>query len=48
MVYGLLVLESGGARSDEIFHLVALVVAASVLAHSSSDMFVARQFHKNE
>jgi NhaP-type Na+/H+ or K+/H+ antiporter len=44
VVYGLLVLESGVALADEIFHLVALVIAASILLHSSTDVVVARQF----
>ncbi|CAN5165475.1 cation:proton antiporter [soil metagenome] len=48
VVYGLLVLESGAARSDEVFHLVALVIAASILAHSSTDVFVASQFQEPE
>lgn len=48
VVYGLLVLESGVPRADEMFHLVALVIAASILAHSSSDVFVARQFQEAE
>lgn len=44
VVYGLLVLESGVERSDELFHLVALVILLSILAHSSTDVLVARQF----
>jgi sodium/hydrogen antiporter len=44
VVYGLLVLESGVALADEMFHLVALTVALSILLHSSSDVVVARQF----
>jgi NhaP-type Na+/H+ or K+/H+ antiporter len=44
VVYGLLVLESGVERSDEVFHLVALVIVLSILAHSSTDVLVARQF----
>jgi sodium/hydrogen antiporter len=48
VVYGLLVLESGVVGADEMFHLVALVVAASILAHSSSDVIVARQFREGE
>jgi sodium/hydrogen antiporter len=43
-VYGLLVLGSGGALSDEMSHLVALVVVASILLHSSTDVVVARRF----
>lgn len=34
----------GGPRSDELFHLVALVVTASILAHSSTDVVIARRF----
>jgi NhaP-type Na+/H+ or K+/H+ antiporter len=44
VVYGLLVLESGVNLSEEMFHLIALVVAASILLHSSTDVVVARQF----
>ena len=44
VVYGLLVLESGVDLSEEMFHLIALVVAASILLHSSTDVVVARQF----
>lgn len=44
VVYGLLVIRSGIAAADEIFHLIALVVAASILLHSSTDVIVARQF----
>ena len=44
VVYGLIVLESGIALADEVFHLVALVIVLSILAHSSTDVVVARQF----
>jgi NhaP-type Na+/H+ or K+/H+ antiporter len=44
VVYGLIVLESGIAESDVVFHLVALTIVLSVLAHSSTDVLVARQF----
>ncbi|PSL05348.1 sodium/proton antiporter (CPA1 family) [Haloactinopolyspora alba] len=44
VVYGLIVLNSGIAAADEIFHLVALTIALSILAHSSSDVVIARQF----
>ncbi len=46
VVYGLIVLESGVARSDEMFHLIAVVVAVSILLHSSTDVVVARQFRE--
>lgn len=44
VVYGLLVLESAIPAADEVFHLVALTVVLSILAHSSTDVLVARLF----
>jgi sodium/hydrogen antiporter len=44
VVYGLLVLKSGIASADQVFHLVALTIVLSVLAHSSTDVVVARSF----
>ncbi|WP_255430187.1 sodium:proton antiporter [Streptomonospora sp. PA3] len=44
VVYGLLVLESDLARSDELFHLAALAIVISILAHSSTDIVVASRF----
>jgi hypothetical protein len=44
VVYGLIVLESGIEFSDELFHLTALTISMSILAHSSTDVAVARQF----
>ena len=44
VVYGLLVLESGVALADEMFHLIAIAVVASILLHSSTDVVIARQF----
>jgi NhaP-type Na+/H+ or K+/H+ antiporter len=44
VVYGLLVLKSGITAADEVFHLVALTVVLSILAHSSTDVVVARMF----
>jgi len=44
VVYGLLVLDSGAAQADAMFHLVALVIFASILAHSSTDVPIAHAF----
>ena len=44
IVYGLLVLDAGLVRSDELFHLIALVVTLSILAHSSTDVPIAHAF----
>ena len=47
VVYGLVVLESGIAYGDELFHLIALVITVSILAHSSTDVTVARWFQRS-
>ncbi len=44
VVYGLIVLNAGIAAGDEVFHLVALTIVLSILAHSSTDIVVARWF----
>lgn len=44
VVYGLIVLESGIELADKLYHLIALVIVLSILAHSSTDVVVARQF----
>jgi NhaP-type Na+/H+ or K+/H+ antiporter len=44
VVYGLLVLESGIPAADDVFHLVALTIVLSIVAHSSTDIIVARTF----
>jgi sodium/hydrogen antiporter len=47
VVYALLVLESGIPAADEVFHLVALTIVLSILAHSSTDVVVARTFERD-
>jgi NhaP-type Na+/H+ or K+/H+ antiporter len=44
VVYALLVLESGIPAADQIFHLAAGTIVISILAHSSTDIVVARWF----
>lgn len=44
VVYGLLVLQSGIPAADSIFHLVALTITLSIVAHSSTDVIIARRF----
>ncbi len=44
VVYGLIVLDSRIEAADEVFHLVALTIVLSILAHSSTDVIVARWF----
>ena len=42
VVYGLLILNSGVPNGDRLFHLIGLVIAGSVLLHSSTDVVLAR------
>lgn len=44
VVYGLLILEAGVPGADAMFHLIALVIFASILAHSSTDVPIAHAF----
>ncbi len=48
VVYGLLILQAGVALSDEMFHLIGIVIAASIVAHSSTDVPLARWFRANQ
>jgi NhaP-type Na+/H+ or K+/H+ antiporter len=44
VVYGLIVLSSAIAASEQVFQLVAVTIVASILLHSSTDIVVARGF----
>ncbi|MEU2551420.1 cation:proton antiporter [Streptomyces sp. NPDC013313] len=44
VVYGLLVLQSGIAQAKEAFTLIAVCIAFSIIAHSSTDVPIARAF----
>ncbi len=48
VVYGILILRSGGEGAGHVFHLMAIVIAASMVAHSSTDVVVARWFRGRE
>ncbi len=37
-------LQSGISAADELFHLVALTITLSIVAHASTDVVVARLF----
>ncbi|WP_326602242.1 cation:proton antiporter [Streptomyces sp. NBC_01799] len=45
VVYGLLVLQSGIPQGQEAYTLIAVCIAASIVAHSSTDVPIARLFH---
>jgi sodium/hydrogen antiporter len=46
VLYGLLILESRIPHARALAHLAALVIAGSILAHSSTDVLVARSFQE--
>ncbi|WP_405810375.1 cation:proton antiporter [Streptomyces sp. NBC_00210] len=45
VVYGLLVLQAGISQGQEAYTLIAVCIAASIIAHSSTDVPIARLFH---
>ncbi len=48
VVYGLLVLHSGIPQAQEVYQLVAVSIGLSIIAHSSTDVPVARLFDVEE
>ena len=44
VIYAIMVLRSNIADADHVFHLIALVIAISIVAHSSTDVPIARWF----
>ncbi|WP_329377082.1 cation:proton antiporter [Streptomyces sp. NBC_01351] len=45
VVYGLLVLQAGIPQGEQAYTLIAVCIAFSIIAHSSTDVPVARLFH---
>ncbi|WP_327304043.1 cation:proton antiporter [Streptomyces sp. NBC_01298] len=48
VVYGLLVLQAGIPRGEEAYTLIAVCIAFSIIAHSSTDVPIARLFHVDD
>ncbi|MFD1311906.1 cation:proton antiporter [Streptomyces kaempferi] len=48
VVYGLLVLQSGIPQAEQAFTLIAVCIAFSIIAHSSTDVPIARAFDVDE
>jgi NhaP-type Na+/H+ or K+/H+ antiporter len=48
LVFAFIILNAGVQKSREMFELIGLVVVASILAHSSTDVMVARSFKTRE
>ncbi len=46
VVYALLILQAGVPRADELFAIIAVVITVSIVAHSSTDVLVARWFRE--
>jgi NhaP-type Na+/H+ or K+/H+ antiporter len=46
VLYGLLILRTAIDQRDLVFHLIALVSVLSIVAHSSTDVLVARRFRR--
>ncbi|HEY3663882.1 MAG TPA: hypothetical protein VGL24_12085, partial [Chthoniobacterales bacterium] len=44
VVYGLLLFQRDVPNANRLFHLIALVIAGSIIAHSSTDVLLAREF----
>ncbi|MCB5166966.1 cation:proton antiporter [Streptomyces bambusae] len=48
VVYGLLVLQAGIPQGRQAYTLIAVCIAFSIIAHSSTDVPIARLFHVDE
>jgi NhaP-type Na+/H+ or K+/H+ antiporter len=48
MIYAFLFLKAGVPQGEYLFHVVAVTLAWSIIAHSSTDVVVARWFRKAE
>ncbi|MFJ3929410.1 MULTISPECIES: cation:proton antiporter [unclassified Streptomyces] len=48
VVYGLLVLQAGIPQGEQAYTLIAVCIAASIVAHSSTDVPIARMFHVDD
>ena len=44
VIYGLLLFRAGVPNAEHLFHLIAVVITASMIAHASTDVLVARWF----
>ena len=44
VVYGLILFQRNVPNADHLFHLIALVITGSIIAHSSTDVLLARAF----
>jgi sodium/hydrogen antiporter len=47
VTFGLMILKAGVPDARHLFHLIVLVICGSLLAHSSTDLLLARWFHQS-
>lgn len=47
VLYGLLVLNSGVSHAQQLFHLIVVCIALSIVAHSSTDVPIANYFQRS-
>ncbi len=48
VVYGLLLLNAAVPQGNEMFHIIALVIIGSMIAHSSTDVLIAHWFARKQ
>jgi NhaP-type Na+/H+ or K+/H+ antiporter len=48
VIYGFLLLNAAVPDAEHLFHLLAIVIAISMIAHSSTDVLLARWFSENK
>ncbi|MGN6643070.1 MAG: cation:proton antiporter, partial [Verrucomicrobiota bacterium] len=48
VIYAIIVLKTHLPDVEKLFHLIALVIALSIIAHSSTDVPIARWFCREE
>jgi NhaP-type Na+/H+ or K+/H+ antiporter len=46
VVYAILILQSGADRATHLFHLLSIIIAISMVLHSSTDVVIARWFRR--
>lgn len=48
LIYAILVLHAGVPEADRLYHIAALVIAASIIAHTSTDVPMARRLVRGD
>jgi NhaP-type Na+/H+ or K+/H+ antiporter len=48
LIYAILVLHAGVPEADRLYHIAALVIVASIIAHTSTDVPMARRLVRGD